>query len=139
MAQKIYCVNSKCAKPIEYAYSKPNFCPYCGNSFSTAPIANNPPQAKQTASSIVSKSGDSSSALTQTQINNQAKLAQVQRKMEARRILAEHDISSSDDDDDDYEESSAFIDFSNFQMKASVRVPKQEKFNLGDLSKMEKE
>jgi hypothetical protein len=125
MAQRTYCINAQCAKPIEYAYAKPNFCPHCGNPLSAVlarPVTASP--APLPASYTPARA--SRDYAPQPTFN--PALASVQRRMEARRNRADEE----EEDDDDYEESNAHYDFSNFQFNASVTVPKQPKMTLGD-------
>jgi hypothetical protein len=130
MAQKTYCVNPKCAKPIEYAYEKPKFCPFCGNSL-TAILARPIPAYNPYTSPAPASRPEPSRASRQFSQPSPG-LSSVQRRMEARRNRGTDDDDSEDYDDDDYEESSAFIDFNNFQFKATVRVPQEPKMTLGD-------
>lgn len=138
MANKTYCVNPSCAKPIEYNYEKPKFCPSCGCSltgFRPAP-APTPSVARvvHQRQPYETQQPPQSAFIPQFQQVNPA-LAAVQRKMEARRNRSDED--GEDDDEDDYEESSADIDFNNFQFKATVRVPQEQKMTLGDYVKKE--
>lgn len=126
MAQKTYCVNTKCAKPIEYNYSKPNFCPHCGISLATLIRPTSP-----VSSSVVSVAPTASRFKVQLERASPA-FAAVQKKMEARRSRSLDGDDDEDEDEDDFEESSAHIDFNNFQFNAVVRPPQEQKMTLGD-------
>ena len=132
MAQKTYCISLQCAKPIEYNYSKPNFCPHCGNSL-VAGLIRPAPQASPVITRVAPQPSKFSFQLEQ-KVN--PSFAAVQKKMEARRSRSIQD-DDEDEDDDDFEESSANIDFSHFQFNAVVRPPQENKMTLGDFVKKE--
>jgi hypothetical protein len=128
MANKTYCVNPSCAKPIEYNYEKPKFCPSCGCSLTGFRPA---PAPTPSVARVVHQPAQQSAFIPQFQQVNPA-LAAVQRKMEARK----NRNNEEDEDDEDFEEeSNAHIDFNNFQFKATVRVPQEQKMTLGDYVK----
>ena len=81
MAQKTYCINLQCAKPIEYNYSKPNFCPHCGNSL-VAGLIRPAPQASPVIARVAPQPSKFSVELEQ-KVN--PSFAAVHKKIESRR------------------------------------------------------
>jgi hypothetical protein len=123
--QKTYCVNTKCAKPIEYSYSKPNFCPHCGESLTLVLRPITKLVANRTAEKTPSRSFT----------NSNPSFAGIEKRMSERTVerARRSNLNDFDSELDEAEEDSVPYDFSGFQIKASVHRPPENRITLGEM------